>query len=88
MKTLHIINKMPLNINLLYDCTILDSILFIEDGVYLYKATDLPSNIAIYAIKSDVEVRGILHHINLNVKIISYSDFVDLTLSHDNIYSW
>ena len=97
---LHIINKSPFNSNSLTSCLRVaasnSTILLIEDGVYAALANtsfaDLINSAlekhSIYALKADIEARGLNAKIIPTVKIVDYDGFVDLTLTCHPIQSW
>ncbi|WP_250658317.1 sulfurtransferase complex subunit TusB [Alkalimarinus coralli] len=101
MKTLHILNKSPKTPFPASQCARFiseqDSVLLIEDAVYyalpstipLLLSTSLQSETtAIYALKEDLEARGILALAHKGVQLVSYDGFVELTASHDKSTSW
>jgi sulfur relay protein TusB/DsrH len=67
-----------------------DGILLINDGVYWLRQpstlTALPTNVTVYVLESDASARGIT--INPPFKVITYSDWVELTLSYSKTVSW
>lgn len=97
---LNIINKSPFNSNTLASCLHYappnSAILFIEDGVYAaIQATELAEKLKkvfsyfkFYALKPDVETRGILEKLLPEIQLIDYAEFVDLTLQHHPIQTW
>ena len=96
MTILHIINQSPLDSDSLKRClslfgetsqTVADSILLIEEGVYGLLKKDLPTHIKLYALKADVEARGLTCQ-HAFVTFIDANEFVDLTISHDKSLTW
>ena len=67
-----------------------DCFLFYEDAVYtlLYKQVEptfTESSHTFYAIEEDVIARGISKQIPQAITLISYDDWVDLTVEHNSI---
>ena len=97
---LHTINKTPFQTNSLEGClrTAKDgsAILFIEDGVYaVTKGTQATSAIEaaskrmkIYALKPDVDARGISDRVIDGVELVDYTGFVDLAAEHSAVQAW
>lgn len=67
-----------------------DGILLINDAVYWMRQANtmaqLPSNVTVYVLESDASARGI--SISPPFKAITYSDWVELTLSYSKTVSW
>jgi tRNA 2-thiouridine synthesizing protein B len=68
-----------------------DGLLLTQDAVYalmhqtIYaKLTELH---AVYVLKDDLEARGVRLE-NNNIQIITYAEFVELSLKYDNVISW
>jgi len=90
---LHIINKSPFTSPVLTEClrftTPQDVILLIEDGVYaVIDNTILATTSTIYALKADIHARGLADKLPASVKVIDYTGFVELTLTHHPIQTW
>ncbi len=95
---LHIINKSPFRNATLDECVRFaiegDLILLIEDGVfalqagsvYAEKLQKIREKNRIYALKPDVQARGI-ERIAQNVTLIDYDGFVDLVAEH-KCHTW
>lgn len=64
-----------------------DVVLLIEDGVIAAIQSPIYSN-QIYALKPDIEARGLLDKIASHIQLIDYSTFVDLTAQHHPIQTW
>ncbi len=95
---LHIINKSP------YDRPALDSalktgegaILLIEDGVYAAvkggqaeaKIKAALGRFKVYALKADLEARGVADRVADGVSVVDYGGFVDLVAEHRTNQSW
>jgi tRNA 2-thiouridine synthesizing protein B len=69
--------------------------LLIEDGVISAAnnanssmLTDLASQGRVYALKGDVEARGISSKVANNIKLVDYAGFVDLVVEHGTAVSW
>jgi tRNA 2-thiouridine synthesizing protein B len=73
-----------------------DSLLLIEDGVYL--ATQLhadmplrallPAGVTLYALAPDLVARGISVKIPPDFSHIDYAEFVQLCLAHPRVVNW
>ncbi|OMH32856.1 hypothetical protein BGP75_14165 [Motiliproteus sp. MSK22-1] len=95
---LHTVNKSPLTSSCLNNCLRAigdnDGLLLIEDGVYGadkhqgLKLKPLPSGITVYALKADVEARGLMGRLSEDVRVIDDQEFVDLVVSHNASQSW
>ena len=97
---LHIVNKSPYERNALESCLRLaqsgSALLLIEDGVYAAaKGTAVSPRIEaalktvkIYALKSDLEARGMQNRVMDGVRLVDYGGFVDLVVEHDAVQSW
>ena len=101
MSILHTVNKSPFEKNSLRSCIEHalqgSAVLLIEDGVYgainntaiaetVKKAME---NIAVYALKSDIDARGINQdHLIDKIELVDYSGFVKLATEHDKVQSW
>lgn len=101
MALLHTVNKSPFERSALESCLRHaadgSSILFIEDGVYaLIRGTryesalaDAASRMSLYALRPDVEARGIdTGRLVAGVELVDYHGFVDLAVEHDRVQSW
>lgn len=97
MKMLHILIKSPFFFSkksLLRYVSDFDDLICIQDGVIL----GVKNNIllkefsfyfrSIYLLKQDIYARGLIKFIDKKIKIISYSEFVKLTLLHKNNITW
>lgn len=97
---LHTVNKSPFDHNTLETCLKYakqgSAVLLIEDGVYAAaKGTavskqlqDALKNVPIYALKPDVEARGMQNRVLDGVKLVDYGGFVDLVAEHNTVQSW
>ena len=101
MSILHTVNKSPFEKNSLRSCIEhaleASAVLLIEDGVYgAIKNTAIAEtvkkameNIAVYALKSDIDARGINQdHLIDKIELVDYSGFVKLATEHDKVQSW
>ena len=99
MKTiLHTVNQSPFSSLLLQQCFDKihnqDGLLLLEDGVYAALsghacAARLQTHKHCYAIKSDLEARGLtVATLADNITLIDYHDFVRLTTEYDLVHSW
>ena len=70
--------------------------LLIEDGVYgAAKGTAVSKqveealkSVSIYALRPDVEARGMQHRVMDGIHLVDYGGFVDLVAEHDAVQSW
>ncbi|OWO81875.1 sulfurtransferase TusB [Photorhabdus luminescens] len=71
-----------------------DDILFIQDGVLAgiesncYLPTLISCGVTLYALKEDIEARGLNEQISDKVQVIDYTDFVNLTVKHHQQFAW
>ncbi len=97
---LHTVNKSPFNHNSFETClkyaTPGSAVLLIEDGVYAAAKDTAVSKqlqgflktVQVYALKPDVEARGIQGRVLDGVKLVDYGGFVDLVAEHNTVQSW
>jgi len=97
---LHTVNKSPFDHNTLETCLKYVkqgcAVLLVEDGVYAAaKGTavskqlqDALKTVPIYALKPDVEARGMQNRVLDGVKLVDYGGFVDLVAEHNTVQSW
>jgi tRNA 2-thiouridine synthesizing protein B len=97
---LHIVNKSPLDRNSLDTCIATaqpgGALLLIEDGVYAAtrgnaaagKLTQAMGHLKIFALKADLEARGMADHVLEGVNLVDYGGFVDLVTEHATCQSW
>ncbi len=97
---LHTINKSPFESDTLD--TVLryvgagSALLLIEDGVYgamsgtaaTPKLQAAMKSAPVYALKPDVEARGIQGRVLDGVKLVDYGGFVDLVAEHNTVHAW
>ncbi len=101
MSTLHTVNKSPFTSSALKSCVLIcrsqDGILLLEDGVFgsLQSAPDSlelsalnQKGIHIYALLNDVKARALEHKIADYIQLISYDEFVSLTVNFKRVQSW
>ena len=94
MSTLHTINKTGQPLELCLRSLLPgDAILLLEDGVYaLFAADDVLSevlgDVPVYVLEADVLARGINNRNDLDITVIDYAGFVELTECHDKVMSW
>lgn len=97
---LHTVNKSPFERNTLQSCLQHakpgSSILLIEDGVYaatrntaardaIQKAME---TVKIYALKPDLDARGMQDRVMEGIELVDYAGFVDLVEQSDRVQSW
>lgn len=92
---LHIISKSPFNHNAFETCLRLASpncdILLIEDGIFALISPLLITALKqheFYALRSDLQARGMLTQVHHKITVIDYHGFVDLTVKHPKIQTW
>jgi len=97
---LHTVNKSPFEHKALETCLKFarrgSSVLLIEDGVYAApRATAVSKqvqealkSVSIYALKPDVEARGMQNRVMDGVRLVDYEGFVDLVAQHKAVQSW
>lgn len=96
---LHIVNKSPQDRNSLDTClaTAQDgALLLIEDGVYAAtngnaatgKLKQAMGQLKVYALKPDLEARGMADRVLDGVNLVDYGGFVDLVTEHATCQSW
>ena len=97
---LHTVNKSPFECTALETCFKFarkgSAVLLIEDGVYAAardtavskRVQEALKSVAIYALKPDVEARGMQHRVMDGVRLVDYGGFVDLVVEHNAVQSW
>ena len=97
---LHIVNKSPFTHTSFGTClryaTAGSALLLIEDGVYAAtrntafsdRLIEALKNVPVYALKPDVEARGMQARVCEGVELVDYGGFVDLVASHKPVQSW
>lgn len=101
MKTLlHTVNKSPFDNGTLQACLKFvrqgSAVLLIEDGVYAAardtvvakQVQEALKSVPIYALKPDVEARGLQTRVMDGVRLVDYGGFVDLVAQHSAVQSW
>lgn len=97
---LHTINKSPFDHNTFETCLRFaqqgSAVLLIEDGVYAAardtavskQVQEALKSVSIYALKPDVEARGMQNRVMDGVRLVDYEGFVDLVVEHNAVQSW
>jgi len=97
---LHIVNKSPLDRNSLDTCLATAQpggvLLLIEDGVYAAtngnaaqaKLQQAMGSLKVYALRADLEARGMADRVIEGVSLVDYGGFVDLVTEHNTCQSW
>ena len=97
---LHTVNKSPFEHRTLETCLKYarqgSAVLLIEDGVYAaardtavsQHVNEAMKNVSIYALRPDVEARGMQNRVMDGVRLVDYAGFVDLVAEHDAVQSW
>ena len=97
---LHTVNKSPFEHKALETCLKFarqgSVVLLIEDGVYAAATGTIVSKqvqealktLSIYALKPDVEARGMKNRTIDGVRLVDYGGFVDLVVEHNAVQSW
>ena len=97
---LHIVNKSPHQTGSLTSCLRMvlpgDAVLLIEDGIYAATAgspleaslREAGSQVRFYALKPDMDARGMASRALDGVMLVDYGGFVDLVTEHSASNSW
>ena len=97
---LHTVNKSPFDNKTLETCLKFarqgSAVLLIEDGVYAATRDTAVSkvmqeamkSVSIYALKADLDARGMQHRVMDGVRLVDYGGFVDLVAEHNAVQSW
>ena len=97
---LHTVNKSPFDHSALETCLKFarqgSAVLLIEDGVYAAardttvskQVQEALKSVSIYALKPDVEARGMQDRVMDGVRLVGYEGFVDLVVQHKAVQSW
>jgi len=97
---LHIVNKSPYEKNALESCLRFgrdgSAVLLIEDGVYAVTRGNIAEpkikaalgQMKIYALRPDLEARGMQDAVFEGVQLVDYGGFVDLVTGHTAVQSW
>jgi len=97
---LHTVNKSPFDDKTFETCLRFakagSAILLIEDGVYAAardtavarQVQDALGRVSIYALKPDIEARGMQNRVMDGVRLVDYGGFVDLVTEHKAVQSW
>jgi len=97
---LHTVNKSPFESRALETCLKFArqgaAVLLIEDGVYAAardtavsrQVQEALESVSIYALKPDVEARGMQNRVMDGVRLVDYGGFVDLVAEHNAVQSW
>ena len=97
---LHIVNKSPYERNSLESSLRFvrsgSALILIEDGVYAatcgnvaeQKLREAMQHIAVYALKPDLEARGMAGRVIEGIELVDYGGFVELVCAQPNCQSW
>ena len=97
---LHTVNKSPFEHRSLETCLKFaqpgSAVLLIEDGVYAaarettvsQRLQDALKSVTIYALRPDVEARGMQDRVMDGIRLVDYEGFVDLVVEHNAVQSW
>jgi tRNA 2-thiouridine synthesizing protein B len=97
---LHTVNKPPFENGSLQACLNHarqgSAVLLIEDGVYAAardtavsrQVQEALKSVPIYALKPDVEARGLQTRVMDGIRLVDYEAFVDLVAEHSAVQSW
>jgi tRNA 2-thiouridine synthesizing protein B len=97
---LHIVNKSPFQTSALESCLRLakdgSALLLIEDGVYAATAASATearireacARLKVYALRPDMDARGVAAKAAPGVTLIDYAGFVALAVEHPTSQSW
>lgn len=97
---LHIVNKSPHQTRSLESCLRMalpgHAVLLIEDGIYgatagspmAARLGEAGAQVRFYALKPDMDARGMTSRALDNVTLVDYGGFVDLVAEHGTSNSW
>ena len=97
---LHTVNKSPFEHRALETCLRYarqgSAVLLIEDGVYAAakdtavstQVQEALKSVSIFALKPDLEARGMQNRVMDGVRLVDYEGFVDLVVEHNAVQSW
>ena len=97
---LHIVNKSPFQTRTLETCLRMaqpgHALLLIEDGVYAATAGSAAeagmhhasATLKIYALRPDMDARGVTGKLIDGVTLVDYASFVDLTVEYPTSHAW
>ena len=97
---LHTVNKSPFEHRALETCLRYarqgSAVLLIEDGVYAAardtavakQVQEALKSVSIFALKPDLEARGMQNRVMDGVRLVDYEGFVDLVVEHHAVQSW
>lgn len=97
---LHIINKSPFQTSTFESCLRIaqagNAVLLIEDGIYAAtvgssteaRVRELNAGLKVYALKPDLDARGMSEKVIAGVTLVDYGGFVDLVAQHNTSHSW
>jgi tRNA 2-thiouridine synthesizing protein B len=97
---LHIVNKSPYERNALESALRYaapgSALLLIEDGVYAAtrgsaaepRLREALGRVKVYALKADLEARGVAARVAEGIELVDYGGFVDLVCGQPNCQSW
>ncbi|NIY49463.1 sulfurtransferase complex subunit TusB [Cedecea colo] len=94
---LHILRHSPFNADpetLLRCVKAGDDLLLLQDGVVAaikgsrYLELLLAASISVSALREDLEARGLTAQISSKIDVVSYNDFVRLTVKHERQMTW
>jgi tRNA 2-thiouridine synthesizing protein B len=97
---LHTVNKSPFENKALETCLRFarqgSAVLLIEDGVYAAakdtavspRVQEALKTVTIYALKPDVEARGMQNRVMDGVRLVDYGGFEDLVVENDAVQTW
>ncbi len=92
MTTLHILSQSPQQSNCFERCLSSikenDTLLLIENAVYAATKIKQTKGFEIYTIEEDVKIRGLQNKIHPTIKLISYAQFVELSIQHPLSIHW
>jgi tRNA 2-thiouridine synthesizing protein B len=97
---LHIVNKSPFQTSTLESCLRMaqagSALLLIEDGVYAATVgsaleacvRQACARLKVYALRPDLDARGMTDKLIDGVTLVDYDGFVDLTVEYKTSHSW
>lgn len=91
MSHLHTLNNPALLALCLRACQAGDSLLLLEDGVYCVMETKLPEQldeVSVFALREDLEARGLQNRTEASITAVSMTDFVRLCCDASRVINW
>ncbi|NVD07640.1 sulfurtransferase complex subunit TusB [Vibrio sp. JPW-9-11-11] len=89
---LHIIKSVAALSDAVRLCQTQDELLLVEEAVYAaipqHSAFHQLKKLSVFALKNDLDARGIRHRISPSIKVVDYAGFVELTVKQAKSLTW